>query len=251
MKSLRIVLLSLGTLIVLASSALVAAQRGSVKSDSFTFPVTPGTPEWRQLNSHDEMVAKTRIPARRLRAMSTDGLISTVLAYPLLGDMLAFNGFQQGFEAVTKNFNGLQELLERPDAGERLLARYRSEDPIRFDAKSKAEMGRRGAELMYTELLLAQSSILKSLTITQREELLSQALQKFDSKESMPDVFGQLGADASVLLLARTLEVGGMLATDTSAVRAMELKSFLDSGVSPTRDIIDDILFQARSRQYN
>src|SRR4051812_33737550 len=108
-------------LLLLLSSALHANQERQVAADAFKFPITPGMPEWRQLNSHAEMVAKSQVPEHKLRAMSTDGLINTVLSYPLLGDMLAFNSIQEGFDTVARNFNGLHALLERPDAGESLL----------------------------------------------------------------------------------------------------------------------------------
>jgi len=40
-----------------------------------------------------------------------------VLNYPLFLDALAYNWPQEGFNAVSGQFNGLQELLKRKDAG--------------------------------------------------------------------------------------------------------------------------------------
>ncbi len=55
-------------------------------------------------------------------------MVSTVLDYPLLLDALAFNNVQEGFELVASRFNGLTELIRRPDAGAALLNRYGAMD---------------------------------------------------------------------------------------------------------------------------
>lgn len=46
--------------------------------------------------------------------------MATCLNYPVLPDVLLANSLQAGFAGVAANFNGLQELLRRPDAGREL-----------------------------------------------------------------------------------------------------------------------------------
>jgi hypothetical protein len=49
-------------------------------------------------------------------------LVETVLDYPLLGNMWAFDSLKAGFDSVLSYFNGLQELVNREDAVEYLAA---------------------------------------------------------------------------------------------------------------------------------
>lgn len=82
----------------------------------YTYPVVPGTEAWRQLDGHVEMLEACQIPEDILESLTTQALVETVLNYPLLIDMLAYNTTEAGYEAVYRNFNGLQELQERKDA---------------------------------------------------------------------------------------------------------------------------------------
>jgi hypothetical protein len=98
-------------------------------SDAYDFPIKPGTDAWRAFNSHQEMLNACQIPESILQNMSTSGLVETVMNYPLLSDMLAFDNIQEGFNSVASSFNGLSTLLQRNDAGTVLLTKYRVMDP--------------------------------------------------------------------------------------------------------------------------
>ncbi|HEY5465844.1 MAG TPA: sigma-70 family RNA polymerase sigma factor, partial [Clostridia bacterium] len=99
-------------------------------ADAYVYPVTPEkTPEvWKTLGSHDAMIEACQIPESLLWSMSTEGLVETCLNYPMTGDMMAFNSPTGWLEGVGKNFNGLQKLLQRKDAGFELLRVYRRVD---------------------------------------------------------------------------------------------------------------------------
>ena len=57
-------------------------------SDAYVFPIQPGSDAWRAFMQHTDMVAATQVPLKTLQSMSTEGLIETVLSYPLRIDML-------------------------------------------------------------------------------------------------------------------------------------------------------------------
>ena len=97
-------------------------------SDAYVFPIQPGSDAWRAFMQHTDMVAATQVPLKTLQSMSTEGLIEIVLSYPLRIDMLVYNTPQDGFEALAVQFNGVPELLGRPDAGAKFLARYKDMD---------------------------------------------------------------------------------------------------------------------------
>ena len=64
-------------------------------ADLYDFPIKPGTEEWKAMVSHDEMLKACQVPELVLQKMSTEGLVETVLNYPLYGDMKAHNSLQQ------------------------------------------------------------------------------------------------------------------------------------------------------------
>lgn len=84
----------------------------------YIYPVVPGTDEWNALDSQDEKVAVCQIPADILSKLTTEALVETVLDYPLMCNISAYNSFLSGYEAVKAQFNGLQELSTRSDAEE-------------------------------------------------------------------------------------------------------------------------------------
>jgi len=95
---------------------------------TYDFPVKPGTADWKAFGTHQEMLNACRIPEKVLTQLSTEGLIETMLNYPLLFEIFAFNTPQQGIDAVTAQFNGFQELFTRDDRCARLINKYESMD---------------------------------------------------------------------------------------------------------------------------
>lgn len=85
-------------------------------SNSYEYDVKPNTSEWKDLKSSKEKVEASQIPESDLYNMTTKALVETVLNYPLLVTMYAFDTEQEGFNAVYSTFNGLQELTKRTDA---------------------------------------------------------------------------------------------------------------------------------------
>jgi len=87
-----------------------------VITEAYVFPVKPNTEEWKELKSTPEKVRVSQIPDSILYKLNTRALVETVLNYPLMPTIYAFNTKQKGFDAVLNSFNGLQELTKRDDA---------------------------------------------------------------------------------------------------------------------------------------
>ncbi len=98
----------------------------------YQFPVKPNTPQWK-FNSPEEMFNKCQIPVDVMNNLTTEALAKTCLNYPLFGLMNAYNTPQAGFNAVRKNFNGIDALFERKDAGSVLINIYKSMNPENVD----------------------------------------------------------------------------------------------------------------------
>ena len=62
----------------------------------YEFPILPGTQEWIDLGDTLARRRACQVPDEILQHMTTDALLQTVLDYPFLSDMYAFNSFEQG-----------------------------------------------------------------------------------------------------------------------------------------------------------
>lgn len=197
-------------LILIAVSFPVSAQEAEGKEssegiDSYEFPIRPGMPEWKTLKTHKEKLEALQIPDKMLADMSTEGLVHTCLNYPLWLDMMAFRNFQTGIENLITNFNGLQELMKRPDAGSVLLKVYKKMDPdaILQDWTSK-QRGGWSFRFIYIELLLCQDQILSHLSNDKMCSLLKACLSNYKSK-SEHETYGMLGVEMTALLISKVL----------------------------------------------
>ena len=92
----------------------------------YVYPLQPNTPEWKAIISRKDRAAACQIPADILPAMTTRALAETVLNYPFLSDMYAWNTTSIGFHVLLEDFNGLRELVSRSD-GLEVLRQIRQE----------------------------------------------------------------------------------------------------------------------------
>jgi hypothetical protein len=215
-------------------------------TDAYDYPIKPGTDEWKAFGSHDEMLQACQIPESILKDMSTAGLVETVLNYPLLGDYTAYNNMQYGFDMVVSHFNGLRELFNRKDAGTELLARYRTMDPAAIDNDwTDVEKGFYAFSFQDIEALLAQEPILTNLTEAQRQELLTEAIAKYQAKQQHAEVYGQYGQEGTVWLIGRALQQESYSPFEQKIQEDVTLQDFLSSGSFATDPVLNEILSQA------
>lgn len=173
-------------------------------ADAYNYPIRPGTYAWRAFTDHQQMVDACQIPDSALMAMSTKGLVKSIIDYPLLGDMGAYDSMAQGLEAVTSHFNGLSELFQRSDAGTELLSVYQSLDLKKVDNKNWAGI-QKGAYLVLiseVETMLAQEAVLNSLDDEEVKSLATEASAKHAAKQNY-SVFWQRGLETTSLLIER------------------------------------------------
>jgi hypothetical protein len=160
-------------------------------SDAYDYPIKGGTDEWKALGSHEEMLKACQIPEKLLHRMSTTALVETVLNYPLSGDWWCYDSFEIGIKRVREQFNGLSELLSRNDAGVALIASYQTVDPGAIDINSPiAEQTEYYFRILNIELLLSQDSVISNLSITDLQNLISQASIIYEAKLLRSDIFG-------------------------------------------------------------
>ena len=90
----------------------------------YQFPITPDMDEWRELDTFEKMLDATQIPEEILKEMTDEDLVETVLNYPLLSNLILYNSYQEGYEMLKYQFNGLEYLANR-NVASILLERYK------------------------------------------------------------------------------------------------------------------------------
>ena len=91
-KRISALLIVIVMLFVMTSSAFAETEDIDVQYD---YPLTPDDGEqWRSLLTLDAMVNACDVPSERLNRMTTRALVETVLDYPLLLNMVAYNTIQ-------------------------------------------------------------------------------------------------------------------------------------------------------------
>ena len=153
---------------------------------SWDYPIKPGTEAWQALSTHEDMLKACQIPAEILKTVSTEELIELCLAYPLLGDIFAYNGIQEGISKVSARFNGLQELFKRKDNASLLFEKMKKQELLKAGVLTSIEIGNEISRQMVIEALLSNETIL--------------------SNTNNPDIYGQYGLKTVVYLLGRSLE---------------------------------------------
>ena len=110
--------LVLGLLLVVMMNIPAVAAEDTIYSvtEAHEYTILPGTEEWRALDGAIEKRAACNVTAEEVSSMTTEALIETVINYPLLVDMFAYDTIAEGIEAVDQYFPGLKELLGRSDA---------------------------------------------------------------------------------------------------------------------------------------
>lgn len=151
MKLKHILGIVFSVVVMVGSMAIPALAAEDNASMGFEYPLQPDMEEWGKLN-HGERVLESQIPEDVLKQMTTDELVTTVLNYPCFIDMIFYNTYQEGFEVVRDNFNGLQELLDREDSGVYLLDAYKSINLLQLLSINDEDKDLIGYKLEYESL---------------------------------------------------------------------------------------------------
>jgi hypothetical protein len=208
----------------------------------YDWPVKPGTSEWSALTTHSGMLAALQIPETTLKKMTTKDLVETCLNYPLLFEMWAYDSFQNGLDQIIKNFNGLQELITRTDAGIELLKKYQKINSIEInkiqDAMEKEQFK---VDVCQNEALLSHKSIIKNMNKIERLTLLKESLEKNKMLMST-GTYPFYCYDSNTLVIVRLLlsENENMLNSKTNENK--NLAFFIRHGCNASNKTLKDVV---------
>lgn len=208
-------------------------------TDAYVFPVTPkGSPEaWSEFQTHDEMTAACQIPEDLLASMSTYGLVETCISYPLFADMFLYNTSLEGFDSVCRNFNGLKELLERPDAGVKLAALYKDSEFSKISSTDTSHALRYD----YFCYMLSNDKVLQNMSVEVRQQLLNECVNSItEIVENYSKVYSIL---PSFLIAARISAVDNPAFVQLMEQNAI-VKHFVERGELQqfSQELVDEIL---------
>lgn len=147
------------------------------------YPIKPGTEKWKTLKTNQEILDTCQIPSEIIKKLSTEDLVQLCLNYPLLGDMLFSNtNYQDGFNVISSNFNGFQELFKRKDAGAELLRFYEAFDLNSFEI-NKGKTNKNPFFDICIDIVVAQPKFVETLDNNQKTRLLKEASKKLKIKQ--------------------------------------------------------------------
>jgi hypothetical protein len=217
----------------------------SATTEAYEYPVKPGTDAWRAFTTHEEMLKACQIPESTLRTVSTEGLVETVLNYPLYDDVLAYNSPQQGFDAISSEFNGIPELLNRQDAGTVLLAKFKAVDPTAIGEDwTDLQKGCYVFNLIDIETLLAQQAIISNLGDAQYPDLVRECLVKINT-ERQSEMYGGISKESCLWVIARVLQYAIYEPFIRKVAADRLYQDFVARGFYATDDVENDIYAQA------
>ncbi len=210
-------------------------------------PVKRGTEEWKKLTP-EEKLKVCQIPEKILVDLSTEELIQDYLAFPFIDLIAAYDDWQTGFDRIYKDFNGVRELLNRDDAGKKIISVYKNMNPEEFKPEwTSFEKGKFIVHFVYIETLFAQKEILKQLSEFETKEFLLEAINKFNKKQTQIELHGIFGLEFTVFAMGRLMqEKDHQIALEFS--QNPDIVHFLNSAQVKDVNILDIII--EKSKEY-
>ena len=157
--------------IVLGNIFTFATPTEQEKNKLYVFPEKK---EWKNLDTPQKRKKALQIPANVLSQISTEELLDVCFDYPYLLDFLFYDSYQQGLEALARQFNGFKELLGRKDIAAPLTKKCKTlANSIQATEKGTKESGMLSYKWKVFHLLAAQKDVKKQLNASQWQEIAS------------------------------------------------------------------------------
>ena len=184
-------ILLLGLLICPALALNIEQSSDCEFSMETCYPII-NTAEWAEME-RAERVAACQISDDRLAEMSTEELMWTVLEYPFMIDLYAFDTYREGFLHVYNEFHALQELASREDFGHILAATYQAlpvADVVGSysETADNTDLYQHIRDLSVMEILIAQPEMTDDLDSEIIDSLLLTANNKYLEKYDALDI---------------------------------------------------------------
>lgn len=144
------------------------------QENTYRCPITRESAEWHRAENGWERKQLLQVPGDLLHLIPTDNLLEIVLDYYYLGDIMYYDSFGDAIMCMQDQYNAIGELLDRGDLGEVLLDSY-----LEMEFENSLDSYARAT---FVENFLATDDIFASLSLNQRNALVSDASQKVFEK---------------------------------------------------------------------
>ncbi|MEO5562824.1 MAG: hypothetical protein ABIR18_05295, partial [Chitinophagaceae bacterium] len=211
----------------------------------YDFPVKPGSKKWESFKSVDEMYAACQIPESTLNELSTKALIQTCLNFPAPSVLFSQNTPQQGFDRWKKMFNGIKELLARPDATKELLNVYKN-----FNVKGHEKLATDIEKGSYTlllqrlEMIIVQDEILSKLVEPQKKQFFKLLMLNYQAIET-DSIYGFSNLESTGRIILRIPDVSGDQSIQ-NRIQSDTMQEFLKTGLLTDRETFLQLITEAK-----
>lgn len=224
---------------------------GQEKNKGYNWPIKPGMAEWKNIQTHEEMLTALQIPQAILTNMTTKELIITCLNYPLFSDIWAFNSFKTGIETALRNFNGFQELLTRKSSGKELINQYAKIKLEEHDNKKTfIEKGDFKLWVCKIEALLTQDKILDNIEKQDKELLLNESTKNGEKFKKNPE-YSFFNNETNFFLSLKLLSKINPENVNVKIRNSKDFENFYVNGSGATLETINDIADLANTYMLN
>ncbi len=114
---------------------------------------------------------------------------------------------QKGMEHLIKNFNGLQELMQRTDAPAELLSVYKQMNSSKLKLLSRSiEQSSWSIRRIYFELLLTQDCVIDKMSDAERSLLMEEARNRLYHKIDNSEEYSVMDYQPSLMIVEKNLK---------------------------------------------
>lgn len=198
---------------------------------------------WESINAVEQ------IPENSLTKMPTEQLIQKYLNSRYSYYIFMYpQDINYAFEKAYKDFNGLRELLNRPDAAKRLIEIYQRMDPSAFQENwTLVNKGQFAFNFVFVEILLAQGRILNSFTESGTKTVLAQLLKKNELKVVRPEMYSTFDIRFNAYSIAKLLESKGKNNGIFEALsKTPGMNDFLNRGILLNKEVLPTVIQKAK-----
>ena len=220
--------------LLLFITAIFLLSEYAAYAQPYHYPVRPGDSLWRATSSYVERVRLCNIPENKLRNMSTQDLIVSVLWFPYIRNLILNDNFLDAFDYMSEIYNGLDELTERIEAPQLLLNLYYS-DSLKYSIQRE----------ILLENMLSLPFTLSNLNNIRRNGLLDSCLAKIGRRLEKEHFLNEKSLVSGAFLLVRLLSYLDNGRYSDFANRERDVKTFSETSQYPDRATINKIIYEA------
>ena len=203
------------------------------------YPVKPGSKEWNEFTTGQQMLNACQIPQDVLESLSTKDLAEICLNYPLFFQYTAFNDEREGISNMIENFNGLKELSRRKDGVKELISIYKNFPIITQVQKKLSKDYDTPYKLPFIELLLSNDTFVNQLDSQEAKKFGKIILERYGCKLKNSQVYSVYNIKKTFLLGAVIISKHDMSSKSTKQQEI--IKSFINNYNNTDSSLLTEI----------